>query len=105
VHGIITAKSTTQSAVRAELIGSDTCIAAGLTIKAPAPVFAMCRALIAAGFDPAMPLECYRGDTLALRVRSIGEAACLEINGKGSGFKHRAPVGTAPSIALREARP
>ena len=28
-----------------------------------------------------MPLEAYRGETLALRVRSIGEAAKLGING------------------------
>jgi hypothetical protein len=28
-----------------------------------------------------MPLEAYRGETLALRVRSIGEAAKLEIDG------------------------
>jgi hypothetical protein len=32
-----------------------------------------------AGHDPATPLEAYRGSTLCLRVRSIGEGAALTV--------------------------
>ena len=37
----------------------------------------MCRKLVDAGYDPARPLYAYRGDTLCLKVRSIGEGARL----------------------------
>ena len=84
--------------IRADLIGSDTCIALGLTINSSSPVLALCRALVESGHDPATPLEAYRGDVLCLRVRSIGDGAELEINGKGSGFKRRAAVGTASLV-------
>jgi hypothetical protein len=50
------------------------------------PVLRLCRLLFAAGHDPATPLEAWRGDVLCLRIRSIGEAAGLEINPKGNGF-------------------
>jgi hypothetical protein len=85
-------------AIRADLIGSDTCIALGLAINSSSPVLALCRALVESGHDPAIALEAYRGDVLCLRVRSIGEGAELEINGKGSGFKRRAAVGIAPLV-------
>jgi hypothetical protein len=62
----------------AELIGSDTAFAAGLTVRAYAPVLCLCRRLIDAG------AEC-------LIIRSIGQAARLEINSGGTGFiRHRA---------------
>jgi hypothetical protein len=62
--------------IRAALIGGDQCVAFGLKVRAPAPVLAMCRELIAAGYDPRRPLHAYRGnDVLALKVRSIGEGA------------------------------
>jgi len=60
--------------IRAEL-SDDTCSALGITAKADAPVLALCRKLVDAGHDPATPLEVYRGDTLALRVKSIGLGA------------------------------
>jgi hypothetical protein len=56
----------------------------------------MCRRLLAAGIDPATRLEVYRGATLALTVRAIGEAANLEINAKGTGFARRCAVRAAP---------
>jgi len=87
-----------RQAIRADLIGSDTCIALGLAINSSSPVLALCRALVESGHDPAIALEAYRGDVLCLRVRSIGEGAELEINGKGSGFKRRAAVGTASLV-------
>jgi hypothetical protein len=77
----------TQLLIRGELIGSDQCTAAGITVRSPSPVLALCRKLIEAGHDPAARMECYRGDTLCLTVRSIGEAATLELNSKGTGFK------------------
>jgi len=39
----------------------------------------LCRALLEKGYDPRAPLEAYRGDTLALRVWSIGSAARLTV--------------------------
>jgi hypothetical protein len=70
-----------RKAIRADLIGSDICTALGLAIHSGSPILALCRALIEAGHDPATPLEAYRGETLCLRVRSIGEAANIEVNG------------------------
>ena len=59
-------------AIFAELIGSNTCTAAGITVVDHAAVLALCRALVTAG-------HAYRGDVLCLRVRSIGEGARLTI--------------------------
>jgi hypothetical protein len=42
-------------------------------------VRALCRSLLEAGHDPATSMEVYRGPTLTLRVRSIGEAAKLTV--------------------------
>src|SRR6516225_4860375 len=75
-----------RQAIRAELTGSDGCSALGLAINSSSPVLALCRALIEAGHDPATPLEVYRGTTLCLRVRSIGGAAAVEVNARGTGF-------------------
>ncbi len=72
--------------MRAELIGTDICSAAGITVHEHAPVLALCRKLMAAGHDAVTPLLCYRGDILALNIRSIGEAAQLEVNGTATGF-------------------
>jgi hypothetical protein len=67
-------------AIRAQLVGN-TCTALGITTKSDAPVLALCRKLVEAGHNPSMPLEVYRGDALALRVKSIGQGARLEVNG------------------------
>jgi hypothetical protein len=66
-------------AIRARLVGSNTCSAAGKTAIGPAPVLALCRQLVAAGLDGNLALEVYRGDTLALFVRSIGKATTLTV--------------------------
>jgi hypothetical protein len=71
-----------QQAIRADPIGSDTCIALGLAINSSSPVLALCRALV---HDTAIALDAYRG-VLCLRVRSIGDAAALEVNARGTGF-------------------
>lgn len=65
--------------IRAELVGSDTCIANGITVQAYEPIFEMCRKLVAAGVDPATRLECYRGATKAFVVGSIGKGAKLTV--------------------------
>ena len=66
-------------AIFAELIGSNTCTAAGVTVVDHAPAFALCRALVTAGQDSNRPLHAYRGDVLCLCVRSIGEGARLTV--------------------------
>jgi hypothetical protein len=76
-----------QAEIRAELIGSDACAALGVTVRATAPVPALCRRLIEEGHDPATPLEAWCGDVLCLRVRSIGAAAALRIGTHGVGFE------------------
>jgi hypothetical protein len=68
-----------QAPIRAMLVGRGRCEAQGMYGSGSAPVLALCRKLIEAGFDPATPLEAWRGDTLALRVRSIGEGARLSV--------------------------
>jgi hypothetical protein len=76
-----------QQPIHVELIGSNSCAALGITISSSSPVLALCRKLISLGYDPATPLEAYRGETLALRVRSIGEGARLQVNSQGRGFE------------------
>jgi hypothetical protein len=67
-----------QASIRAELKG-DTCAAFGITGHGSAPVLALCRELVSAGFNSAAPLEAWRGEILCLRVRSIGEGAGLTV--------------------------
>jgi hypothetical protein len=76
--------------VRADLIGSDTCSAAGITTTGAAPVLALCRQLLAAGLDPDAALAVHRAGVLALRVRSLREGARLTVKTAGNG----APVFT-----------
>jgi hypothetical protein len=75
-----------QGAIRAELIGDDTCVVSDLVTRSTSPVLAMARKLIAAGTDPGRPMWCYRGEVLCLIVASIGTAAGLEIGSHGTGF-------------------
>src|SRR6516162_10609725 len=69
-----------QRSIRAEIVGQTQATACGVTVTGRnAPVLALCRALVEAGHDPATPLEAWRGSTLCLRVRSIGEGARLTV--------------------------
>ena len=90
--------------IRAELSASNTCAALGIVARGSAPALVLCRQLLAAGVDPDRAMEIFRGATLALRVRSISEAAEMEINSKGSGFlKYRDSVRRAsPVRSLRK---
>src|SRR5262249_17442486 len=92
-------------AIFAELIGSNTCTAAGITVVDRAPVLALCRALVTAGQDPNRPLHAYRGDVLCLCVRSIGEGARLTVEDDRHGrprlrrWRNRAKgCGAAPLV-------
>jgi len=62
-------------------------------------LLALCRKLIEVStYGPETPLDAYRATTLCLRVRSIGEAAKLDINGqtrftlRGPGNQRIAPL-------------
>jgi hypothetical protein len=97
------------SCLRAELTKSDIATVKGITVRAESPVLALCRKLIEAGYDPATALDVYRGKTLCLRVRGIGEAAALDIAGDGIGFRARSkladaarPVTAPPMRSFRE---
>src|SRR5262245_5785708 len=78
-------------AIFAELIGSDRCSARGMTARGVTSILKLCRQLIEAGHDPATPLEVWRGRTLCLRIRRIGEAAQLEPSPRGAGFVRGGP--------------
>jgi hypothetical protein len=56
--------------------------------------------LVDAGHDPSRPLEAWRNGVLCLGVRSIGEAAGLRVNNKGTAFVWAAAVPTATPIDL-----
>jgi hypothetical protein len=95
-------KQTVQAAIRAELTGSDNCAALGIVARGNQPVLRMCRLLVAAGVDPARPLDAFRGSVLALRVRSVGQAAHLRMRGDGIGFETlRCPTASP----MRKSRP
>jgi hypothetical protein len=97
-------KHSIQTAIRAELTGSDRCSALGMTVRSSSPVLTLCRQLVEAGHDPATPLKAYRADTLALRVKSIGQGAKLEVDGEGTGFRLRRQPGRAtPMRSFSEA--
>jgi hypothetical protein len=89
-------KQFVQAPIRATLIGSDSCEAEGIVACGYAPVFDLCRELVAAGFNPASPLEAWRGKTLCLRVRSIGEATRLTVADDRHG---------TPRLRRRQERP
>jgi hypothetical protein len=72
-------------AIRALLIGSNRCDAAGFIVRGRAPVTMLCRVLLEAGYDTGRPLHAYRGDVLSLRVRTIGEGARLTVKTSGNG--------------------
>lgn len=74
-------------AIRAEISGDNRCKALGIISESTTPVLNLCRKLVAAGVDPALALEAWRGPILCLRIRSIGEAARLEVNSGGTGFE------------------
>ena len=71
-----------QAPIRATLIGSAHC---EVDARGHAPVLGLCRALLAAGYDPRRPLHAYRGNTVALKIRSIREGARLTVEDNRRG--------------------
>jgi hypothetical protein len=88
-------------AIRAELSRADRCRAGGIAAHGHAPILALCRLLLGAGFNPDRPLEVFRGAVLAIKVRSIGEGAALAVKTAGNGSPIFAPAGgaVAPPVA------
>jgi hypothetical protein len=90
--------SSPPSPIAAQLTGSNTTTALGLTGRGNAPVIDLCCKLSDAEHDPRLPLHVHRGATLALIVSSIGAAAGLEINGNGTSFRpRREPDAASPA--------
>jgi hypothetical protein len=99
--------------IRAELSSDTIAVSCGITVHTGSPVLALCRRLLDEGCASSMPMEAYRGTTLALRIRSIGEAAGLEVTSEGVRFRPaRQPHPARPisatmpsSVASREKEP
>lgn len=87
--------------IYAKLIGSNRCEAEGITARGSAPVLALCRKLVAAGHDPGTPLEAWRGPTLCLRIRSLGEGAKFTVRTAGNGRPIFAPENGARGSSVR----
>jgi hypothetical protein len=87
----------------AAISGSDTAAAEGVTVTSASPILNLCRQLVDAGFDLARPLLCYRGQTLALSVRTIGEGNELEVNSAGTGFVRRRGLRSGPPVRVSRA--
>jgi hypothetical protein len=94
-----TANCVKHNPIRAELAWSDHATALGILARGGNPIISLCRKLLEAGHDAATPLEAWRGGTLCLRVRSIGEAAGLETSSKGTGFIRTPAVRIGPPVA------
>lgn len=65
-------------------------------------MLSLCRKLLDAGCASSTPLQAYRGDTLCLTVRSIGEAAGLQVKTGGTGFEQLSERRLAPSSDFPE---
>ena len=69
----------TSPVIIARLTNDDVAQAGDIVARSRTPVFALCRALLAAGANPNSRLECFRGSVLALTVKSVGIGAKLTI--------------------------
>jgi hypothetical protein len=84
-------------AVHAQIDADNAVSAYGYTAVSTSPVLALCRDLIDAGHLPTAPMLVFRGTMLCLNVRSLEEAAALEVAPRGIGFvpcavRRRPPV-------------
>jgi hypothetical protein len=75
----------TQANISATLRGDEECEAVNVVVTGHAPVLKLCRELLAQGVDPDTALTVYRRGIVALKVRSIGEAARLTVKTAGNG--------------------
>jgi hypothetical protein len=83
--------------IRAELTGSATATALGISARSNSPILTLCRLLIRAGHNPSARLEAYRGSTFCLRVCSIGGGARLTVKEPDGGRAHFAKWTAFPS--------
>jgi hypothetical protein len=83
--GSINQRNITKPNISATLIGANRCDALGITATDHAPVLSLCRQLLGQGVDPDTALTVYRRGILALKIRSIGEAARLTVKSTGNG--------------------
>src|SRR5262245_19067020 len=80
------------NAIVAQLSSDTFASALGFTVKSPSPVLALCRKLVESSTcGSSIPLECFRGAILCLKVRSIGEGAALEIDSRPRFQRRRPP--------------
>lgn len=77
IGSIATPQKIAVQVIRAEIVGEDRSEAEGLSARG---VLALCRSLIAAGFDPARPLHAYRGRVPCLEIRSLRAGAALTVD-------------------------
>lgn len=89
--------------IKAELSGSRSCSAAGLSVDAYAPVCALARQMIRNGFGPERGLEVHRGSVLCF-VTTLATAAALTVEDGPDGVARFRPyrppgLGVAPPIA------
>jgi hypothetical protein len=84
--------------IRAEIVTDNLACVLGVTATG---VLRLCEKLVHAGHDLATPLEAYRGDTLSLRVRSIGEGAWLLDRGHDHPGVDGHPGGLHASLRTR----
>jgi len=84
--------------IKGRLIGDHTCHVGNLPTNADTPIFEMCRLLLLHGYAPGRPLLVFRGNTLAVTVRTIREGAGLSVNGKGSAFYRLRKVCIGPPV-------
>jgi hypothetical protein len=94
----------------AQLIGDNTAQAkddwshldiGNIVARSRTPVFALCRALLAAGANPNSKLECFRGSVLALTVKTIGIGAKLTIIENDRDGPRIAPYKPFPHTRVR----
>lgn len=88
-----------------QLTGPDRCEFDGIVVKHNAPVLAMCRALIDAGYDRERPVEAYRGETMCLRISSIGHGAKFTVKDNRYGTpalrRYEASAGVSSALPMR----
>jgi hypothetical protein len=68
-----------QDISRVEITGNSTATACNITCEGRTPILKLCRALLRKAYDPSLSLRCYRGDVLALTIRTIGNGAKLTV--------------------------
>jgi hypothetical protein len=77
-----------------------------IAVHIGSPVLALCRKLTEAGYPSSAEVECYRGGTLSLHVRSIGEAAKLYVAATTTGRPvFRREHNRAPASHMHQSQP